>query len=42
MGASMQLLVLAWAVLDQRIAPIQIVGALLVVGAVVALGLRKA
>jgi len=35
-------LVLAWAVLDQRIAPIQIVGALLVVGAVVALGLRKA
>ena len=34
-------LVLAWAVLDQRIAPIQIVGALLVVGAVVALGLRK-
>ncbi len=35
-------LMLAWAVLDQRIAPIQIVGALLVVGAVVALGLRKA
>lgn len=34
-------LVLAWAVLDQQIAPIQIVGALLVVGAVMWLGLRK-
>jgi drug/metabolite transporter (DMT)-like permease len=33
---------LAWVVLDQRIAPIQIVGALLVVGAVIALGMRKA
>ncbi|NBX55169.1 MAG: DMT family transporter [Betaproteobacteria bacterium] len=32
---------LAWVVLDQRIAPIQIVGALLVVGAVIALGLRQ-
>jgi drug/metabolite transporter (DMT)-like permease len=35
-------LVLAWAVLGQHIAPIQILGALLVVGAVMALGLRKA
>ena len=34
-------LVLAWAVLGQAIAPIQIAGALLVVGAVMALGLRK-
>lgn len=34
-------LVLAWAVLDQTIAPIQIVGALLVVGTVIVLGLRK-
>jgi hypothetical protein len=35
-------LVLAWAVLSQQIAPIQILGAVLVVGAVMALGLRKA
>jgi drug/metabolite transporter (DMT)-like permease len=35
-------LVLAWAVLGQHIAPIQILGAVLVVGAVMALGLRKA
>ena len=35
-------LVLAWAVLGQQIAPIQILGAVLVVGAVMALGLRKA
>jgi drug/metabolite transporter (DMT)-like permease len=35
-------LVLAWAVLGQHIAPIQILGALLVVGAVMALGLRRA
>ena len=34
-------LVLAWAVLGQAIAPIQVVGALVVVGAVMALGLRK-
>ena len=34
-------LVLAWAVLDQQIAPIQVAGALLVVGAVMWLGLRK-
>jgi drug/metabolite transporter (DMT)-like permease len=34
-------LVLAWLILDQAIAPMQIVGALLVVGAVMALGLRK-
>jgi drug/metabolite transporter (DMT)-like permease len=34
-------LVLAWLVLEQAIAPIQVVGALLVVGAVMALGLRK-
>ena len=35
-------LVLAWAALDQHIAPIQVAGALLVVGAVMGLGLRKA
>ena len=35
-------LVLAWAVLDQRIAPVQVAGALLVVGAVMWLGFRKA
>jgi drug/metabolite transporter (DMT)-like permease len=35
-------LVLAWAVLGQHITPIQILGAVLVVGAVMALGLRKA
>jgi drug/metabolite transporter (DMT)-like permease len=34
-------LVLAWLILGQEIAPIQVVGALLVVGAVVWLGLRK-
>ena len=34
-------LVLAWAILGQSIAPVQVVGALLVVGAVMALGLRK-
>jgi drug/metabolite transporter (DMT)-like permease len=34
-------LVLAWLVLGQAIAPVQVGGALLVVGAVVALGLRK-
>lgn len=32
---------LAWVVLDQRIAPMQILGALIVVGAVMALGLRR-
>ena len=34
-------LVLAWLILGQAIAPVQIAGALLVVGAVVRLGLRK-
>jgi drug/metabolite transporter (DMT)-like permease len=34
-------LVLAWAILGQAIAPVQWVGALLVVGAVMALGLRR-
>lgn len=34
-------MVLAWALLDQRIAPVQVLGALIVVGAVMALGLRK-
>jgi len=34
-------LVLAWLVLDQTIAPMQVAGALLVVGAVMGLGLRK-
>jgi drug/metabolite transporter (DMT)-like permease len=34
-------LVLAWMILGQSIAPVQVGGALLVVGAVVALGLRK-
>lgn len=34
-------LVLAWLILGQTIAPVQVAGALLVVGAVVALGLRK-
>ena len=34
-------LVLAWLLLQQSIAPMQVVGALIVVGAVVALGLRK-
>jgi len=34
-------LVLAWLVLGQTIAPVQVAGALLVVGAVMVLGLRK-
>nr|WP_290427894.1 DMT family transporter [Ramlibacter albus] len=34
-------LVLAWLVLGQAIAPVQVAGALIVVGAVVALGMRK-
>ena len=34
-------LVLAWLILDQAIAPVQVAGALLVVGAVMALGLRR-
>ena len=34
-------LVLAWLILGQAIAPVQVAGALLVVGAVVGLGLRK-
>ena len=34
-------LALAWLLLDQSIAPVQVAGALLVVGAVLALGLRK-
>jgi drug/metabolite transporter (DMT)-like permease len=34
-------LVLAWLILAQSIAPVQVVGALIVVGAVIALGLRK-
>ena len=34
-------LVLAWLVLGQSIAPVQVVGALVVVGAVMALGMRK-
>lgn len=34
-------LVLAWLILGQAIAPVQVAGALLVVGAVVALGLRR-
>ncbi len=34
-------LVLAWLVLGQAIAPVQVAGALLVVGTVIALGLRK-
>lgn len=35
-------LVLAWAILDQRIAPVQVAGALIVVGAVIAVGMRRA
>ena len=34
-------LALAWLLLGQSIAPVQVAGALLVVGAVMALGLRK-
>lgn len=34
-------LVLAWLILDQTIAPVQVVGACIVVGAVIKLGLRK-
>ncbi len=34
-------LVMAWGVLDQRVAPVQVLGSLVVVGAVMALGLRR-
>jgi drug/metabolite transporter (DMT)-like permease len=34
-------MILAWALLGQRIAPVQVLGALIVVGAVMALGLRR-
>jgi drug/metabolite transporter (DMT)-like permease len=34
-------LVMAWSLLDQAIAPMQVAGALLVVGTVMALGLRR-
>ena len=34
-------LVLAWLILGQAIAPVQVVGALIVVGAVIWLGMRK-
>ncbi|MEN9627215.1 MAG: hypothetical protein RJA10_441 [Pseudomonadota bacterium] len=34
-------MILAWVLLDQRIAPTQVLGALIVVGAVMALGLRR-
>jgi drug/metabolite transporter (DMT)-like permease len=34
-------LVLAWVLLDQAIAPVQVLGGLLVVAAVIFLGLRK-
>ena len=34
-------LVLAWVLLDQAIAPVQVVGGLVVVGTVMFLGLRK-
>jgi drug/metabolite transporter (DMT)-like permease len=34
-------MVLAWALLGQRIAPVQVVGALVVVGTVMVLGLKK-
>ncbi len=34
-------LVMAWAVLDQRVAAVQVLGSLVVVGAVMALGLRR-
>jgi drug/metabolite transporter (DMT)-like permease len=34
-------LVLAWLVLGQAIAPVQVIGALIVVGAVMALGMRR-
>ena len=34
-------LVLAWLILDQHIAPVQVVGALVVVGAVIWLGTRR-
>jgi drug/metabolite transporter (DMT)-like permease len=34
-------LLMAWAILGQRIAPVQWAGALLVVGAVMSLGLRR-
>jgi len=32
---------MAWLVLDQRVAPVQILGSLLVVAAVMSLGLRR-
>jgi drug/metabolite transporter (DMT)-like permease len=32
---------LGWAILDQRIEPVQIAGAVVVVGAVIFLGLRR-
>lgn len=35
-------MVLAWLLLDQRIAPVQVLGALIVVGTVMVLGLKKA
>jgi drug/metabolite transporter (DMT)-like permease len=34
-------LMLAWLILGQAIAPVQVVGAFIVVGAVMALGMRK-
>jgi drug/metabolite transporter (DMT)-like permease len=34
-------LVMAWALLGQSIAPVQVAGGLIVVGAVMALGLRR-
>jgi drug/metabolite transporter (DMT)-like permease len=34
-------LVLGWLILGQSIAPVQVAGALIVVGAVMALGMRK-
>lgn len=34
-------LVMAWALLGQAIAPVQVLGALIVVGAVMVLGLRR-
>jgi drug/metabolite transporter (DMT)-like permease len=34
-------LMLGWAILDQRIEPVQIAGAVVVVGAVIFLGLRR-
>ena len=34
-------MLMAWLILDQRVAPVQVLGALVVVGAVMALGLRR-